>query len=63
MTEDEIIILNTLGSAEYTYDELFEQTTGRHKITPGEFGAGLTMLELKGIIKQLQGNIYTVNIK
>lgn len=62
-SEDEIIVLNVIGSAEYTYDELFEQIKHKHQITFGELGAALTMLELKGIIKQLPGNVYTVNVK
>lgn len=63
LSENEIIIVNTMGTAEYTYDQLLEEINQTHKIDLGEYGAALTMLELKGIIKQLPGNVYTTNIK
>lgn len=62
-SEQEIMIINSLGTAEYTYDELYGAISPNYRLEFGDFGAALTMLELKGIIKQLPGNVYTINIK
>jgi len=63
LSEEEINILQALGTAEFSYSELFEAVSEISQINAGTFGAGLTMLELQGIIIQLPGNIYTLNVK
>ena len=55
-TPDEVAILELLQSGLRDGDEMLQQS----KIEPTDFNQALTMLEIKGMIKPLGGNQWTI---